>query len=888
MAAATDAATTRVGEMLFAALVSDNYPEFKRLLLEHKNADVNYMYGPCSLLAIAAFWDKPRFASLLLSQRGIIVNRQPREGVSPLSVAVAKSVAVTQLLLRHPDIDVNEENDDGATAFLLACGSNSIEALELLLRVKNDKGLNVQYCNNYGNTASHFACRYGYLSVVKILMKHDCFDAVACNSEGLCCIDYAAGHGYVEIMSYFLDNFLGKSKDTGLNFVMHEKCDICRLLTHSVTNKQHRCVKLLLKYLDVSSNINIIYGCLDYLLGQPCRFSFSALIGCLRKAGILAFNASNKLLNRATNICVDKFIIRTCFSLWHELCQLYSALNLLYATVVLGNNFKNSEAEQFTLQIQLHFLCKCLGGDDTLRDHTILYFAATHGLVSVIKMVLCRPINSLDIKSINSYVYNKNISILNLSMRHPKIADILLNIFHGLNIKVDSRKIKEFRSWYRFLSHLSATIDIEKHPVDLCASEIVKWFHNCDEKYIQRNVKEPEWQGIHDGVHEFMLSLASEVCSLDPLFEFRPILVGSGKEKTRPYLPNEFDYHLVLLQITKQVNIYYRVFIIKNNIVKSKSNVYPKLHSFATDDKLRLLKIKAHIESLIRNATQNVFNKNRHTQLNIEKAFLEVKSISRLHLKWRGKVSKDMPIYIDLIPTFPLESYNCYIDVFREPQNNYVDKSKYYLFWKCLNSTDLTNQIAFNDTEHRLISQLPPSAKQGFIYAKSLRIRDLIPQNVCRRLIHVDNLEESLKTYFLKTILFFCAIFIKQTHPRMTLVPLQWTYFVYKQLETRLEIGNIRNLFAWIDVTGNTSLVYCHCSRDLTPDEFKPCCVKRHDLLVITRWLIHVIEVVCEDTGITLQSVRELVEEMNISDDYLEYSVNRELFWKHGQDYIKA
>ena len=97
MAAATDAATTRVGEMLFAALVSDNYPEFKRLLLEHKNADVNYMYGPCSLLAIAAFWDKPRFASLLLSQPGLNANKQPHE-----TAAVELSVICTQLLLRHP------------------------------------------------------------------------------------------------------------------------------------------------------------------------------------------------------------------------------------------------------------------------------------------------------------------------------------------------------------------------------------------------------------------------------------------------------------------------------------------------------------------------------------------------------------------------------------------------------------------------------------------------------------------------------------------------------------------------------------------------------------------------------------------------------------------
>ena len=191
--------------------------------------------------------------------------------------------------------------------------------------------------------------------------------------------DYAARYGHVEMINYFLDNILGKIRGTGLTFVMHEKCDIGRLLTHSVKNKQYRCVRILMKYLDVSSNIDILFKCLDHLLDLPCRLSFSLLIGYFSKIGLSTFNASTKLLKKAINISVDKFITTMCFSLRLESSQHYGVLNLLYAIIVLGYKYKNSKSEQFMLRIQLHFLCTCLGGDDTLSYARILYFASTHG-----------------------------------------------------------------------------------------------------------------------------------------------------------------------------------------------------------------------------------------------------------------------------------------------------------------------------------------------------------------------------------------------------------------------------------------------------------------------------------------------------------------------------
>ena len=54
-------------------------------------------------------------------------------------MAVVKSVAVTQLLLRH--LDVNMENDDGSTALQCACVLDNIAESELLLCFDDKKGI---------------------------------------------------------------------------------------------------------------------------------------------------------------------------------------------------------------------------------------------------------------------------------------------------------------------------------------------------------------------------------------------------------------------------------------------------------------------------------------------------------------------------------------------------------------------------------------------------------------------------------------------------------------------------------------------------------------------------------------------------------------------------
>ena len=145
-----------------------------------------------------------------------------------------------------------------------------------------------------------------------------------------------------------------------------------------------------------------------------------------------------------------------------------------------------------------------------------------------------------------------------------------------------------------------------------------------------------------------------------------------------------------------------------------------------------------------------------------------------------------MDIYIDLVVVLKLFSYKCLIDVFRSTDKDYTDKHEYFLF----NKGDPRQgfAVAFNDTEYHIMTVLPPSAKLGFIYAKALKIADFFPWHIVTQLKDVYNLEDSLKTYMLKTSLYFCVFYVIHVCPKnlMERLPLQWTYFIYKHLEKRI------------------------------------------------------------------------------------------------------
>jgi len=73
---------------------------------------------------------------------------------------------IADLLKNNPGLDVNDRDDDGSTALHVA--RDRFQLVKLLLAHPT---INVNAQNNRGETAFLQACKYGYMFVVRQLLK---------------------------------------------------------------------------------------------------------------------------------------------------------------------------------------------------------------------------------------------------------------------------------------------------------------------------------------------------------------------------------------------------------------------------------------------------------------------------------------------------------------------------------------------------------------------------------------------------------------------------------------------------------------------------------------------------------------------------------------------
>jgi len=76
-------------------------------------------------------------------------------------------VAVVEFLLKHPEVDVNKRQKEGASAFLIACESGHEEVVSLLLA---DVRVDVNKSQNERCTPFFMACYNGHKEVVSLLL----------------------------------------------------------------------------------------------------------------------------------------------------------------------------------------------------------------------------------------------------------------------------------------------------------------------------------------------------------------------------------------------------------------------------------------------------------------------------------------------------------------------------------------------------------------------------------------------------------------------------------------------------------------------------------------------------------------------------------------------
>ena len=69
-------------------------------------------------------------------------------------------------------IDLNIANDDGMTAFLIACQNGHSDVVKIFMENAAALSINLNAKSNNGVTAFHIACHWGYSDIVEVFVKN--------------------------------------------------------------------------------------------------------------------------------------------------------------------------------------------------------------------------------------------------------------------------------------------------------------------------------------------------------------------------------------------------------------------------------------------------------------------------------------------------------------------------------------------------------------------------------------------------------------------------------------------------------------------------------------------------------------------------------------------
>jgi uncharacterized protein len=116
----------------------------------------------------AVTFDKPATVEKLLA-RGFDPNTPNEKGVTGLLLALqSESPKVAMVLAKHPQTQLNAQNNAGETPLMLAAINNQLE----LARVLIERGADV---NKPGWTALHYAATRGHRDMMRLLLDNDAY-----------------------------------------------------------------------------------------------------------------------------------------------------------------------------------------------------------------------------------------------------------------------------------------------------------------------------------------------------------------------------------------------------------------------------------------------------------------------------------------------------------------------------------------------------------------------------------------------------------------------------------------------------------------------------------------------------------------------------------------
>ena len=113
---------------------------------------------------------------------------------------------VVKLLLDQSNIDLNARNNHQLTAFILACSERGNEDVIKLL-LDHSERINLNATDNYGLTAFILACLKGHKNVVQLLLDHyERIEVNAADNSGLTGFMYACKYGHKNVAQLLLQH----------------------------------------------------------------------------------------------------------------------------------------------------------------------------------------------------------------------------------------------------------------------------------------------------------------------------------------------------------------------------------------------------------------------------------------------------------------------------------------------------------------------------------------------------------------------------------------------------------------------------------------------------------------------------------------------------------
>ena len=317
-----------------------------------------------------------------------------------------------------------------------------------------------------------------------------------------------------------------------------------------------------------------------------------------------------------------------------------------------------------------------------------------------------------------------------------------------------------------------------------------------------------ESEEVSTYVDQFIQTLCREIQRIEPAFQCIVNLVGSAKERTKNFHPDEFDYELLFQELPKLFKIlkyensfFFRLISSRNLISKTVQNWLYEFqgHLYLHPDWFKDTLNKT-IQDILTRSKSDLRDPFKDYDVDIKMCqcdylciepfgnYTEKVKFSCIQLFYFGhgdSTRKDLSISIDLIPTLECD-YEVSLPphYMLEPLRDQSSQKTHVIAY----GDPVGFQLSFSRLENQVICALPQNMKNGYRLAKGVRAIFTICRAANTELDRLQNkhLEGTIPTYMLKTAV---LLMTKEglSENILSLAPIEFTCIIYKFLLHCLE-----------------------------------------------------------------------------------------------------